>query len=95
MRPRVHFMLVRLTNHPLSPAVVKMFESCLSALVEAINVQRRGNVSKIRVGASSSVFDCHDWTLPVDGILSWGPFFGISFLREASLSPPVFAHSGF
>jgi len=30
------------------PAIVEMFESCVSALVEAINVQRQGNVSKIR-----------------------------------------------
>jgi len=30
------------------PDVVKMFESCVSALVQAINVQRQGNVSKLR-----------------------------------------------
>ena len=27
-----------------------MFESCVSALVQAINIQREGNISKIRVG---------------------------------------------
>jgi hypothetical protein len=27
-----------------------MFDSCVSAVVQAINVQRKGNVSKLRVG---------------------------------------------
>ena len=27
-----------------------MFDSCVAALVRAINVQRQGNVSKLRVG---------------------------------------------
>jgi len=45
------FILAGLPNHPSSPGVVKMFESCVSTLVEAINVQRQGNVLNIRVGA--------------------------------------------
>lgn len=33
-----------------------MFDSCVSALVQAINVQRKGNVSKLRVGGHLFMF---------------------------------------
>lgn len=83
---QVQYVLVLISSsqiikfYPRSPAVVKMFESSVSTLVEAINVQRQGNVSKIRVSTPLLAFAHGGWTPPVDSILSWGSFFGISVL---------------
>ena len=53
MRPHTNPISVGVSIDPSSPDIVKMFESCVSALVQAINIQRQGNVSKLRVGDSS------------------------------------------
>ena len=53
MGSQVYFIPTGVLTCSPSPDVVRMFDSCVSALVQAINVQREGNVSKLRVGGPS------------------------------------------